>query len=388
MPTFRPDIKPIMLRWARERAGLRLEDVEETFSKYRLWEEGAVKPTFRQLESIAVKTRTPLGFFFLDEPPLDVLPIPDFRIMKEKSIHQPSVDLLDTVNLMLRRQGWLRDYLIDQGASPLSFVGSASVNDSHMAISDHIRSTLGIETDWANKRNSVGDPRKFLKEAAESAGITVVINGVVGNNTRRKLRPQEFRGFVLSDNYAPLMFVNGSDAKGAQVFTIAHELCHVWINEGGVTAADLVIKSDSTVEQFCNKVAAELTVPEQILRALWVENQRASSTFEHLAKHFKVSPIVVARRAWDMELVSRNDFFSFYEDYQGRLQDLDFQSKKTSTLGGDFFVNQGYRIGETFFSRVADAVKGGQLLYRDAYRLTGLKSGSFEEYANRLGYTL
>ena len=112
---FQPDIKPDLLEWARERAGLSPEAIEESFPKYQAWVSGASKPTMAQLEALAKKTGAPLGYLFLQSRPEEPLPIPDYRTMDEGAVGRPSADLLDTVYAMQRRQDWLRDYLEEQG---------------------------------------------------------------------------------------------------------------------------------------------------------------------------------------------------------------------------------------------------------------------------------
>ena len=386
MSSFRPNINPKLIRWARLRAGLKDHEFTGPLREYRKWEEGKACPTFRQLELFASRTRTPFGYFFLPEPPSEPLPIPDFRTMKGEDINDPSPDLRETIYTLFRRQEWLREFLIDQGAEELSFVGSVNIKSSPNQVAKTILNTLGFKSTEEPSDLRSGDFRKDLKEAAEKVGITVVINGVVGNNTHRKLDPQEFRGFVLCDNYAPMIFVNGSDAKTAQVFTLAHELCHIWLNQNGIPNIDLFGSSNSELEQFCNQVAAEITVPADWLKTLWPKRDE-DKPFEKLASFFQVSPIVVARRAYEIELIELRELYSFYNAYRHEYEAVAKDGEKAKS-GGDFYLNQSYRIGDRFFSFVANAVKSGQLLYREAYRLTGLKPNTFEQYADRLGFSL
>ena len=213
-----------------------------------------------------------------------------------------------------------------------------------------------------------------------------VINGVVGNNTRRVLNVEEFRGFALSDPYAPLVFVNGADAKSAQMFTLAHELAHTWLGaEGsGLSGFPGIFPDGGAVETFCDRAAAEFLVPEAELRTSWPDVHREESPFELLARQFKVSPIVVGRRAMDLRLVDRQIFFDFYELYlrQERKQ------KQTTATGGDFYNNQNTRVGKTFAIQVIRAAKEGRVGFKQAYDLTGLNGGTFQEYARRLGMEL
>ncbi len=226
---------------------------------------------------------------------------------------------------------------------------------------------LSLSNDWARQESSWTDALKTLREAAEGVGILVVINGVVGNNNRRKLDPSEFQGFVLADEYAPLIFINGADFKAAQMFTLAHELSHVWLGRGGVFNLEDMQPVNNDVELFCNGAAAEFLVPATELQGLWPEAQASDEPFQFLARHFKVSSIVAARRALDLQLMNRQEFFDFYRQYQ----DDERRQRRTSS-GGNFYATQGTRIGENFASAVIRAAKEGRLLYRDAYRLTGL----------------
>ena len=210
-----------VLRWAVDRSGLPPSTLRRKFPKIQDWESGESRPTLNQLESLAKATLTPLGFFFLPSPPEERLPIPHFRTLDGGTPSRPSPDLLFTVQTMQRRQAWMREFLIDQGQDRLPFVGSSRLNDSPHSVADLIRHTLGFDMGWAAEHPTWTDALRALRDAMEAVGILVVFNGITGNNTHRKLDPKEFRGFVLVDDFAPLVFVNGADSKAAQMFTLA-----------------------------------------------------------------------------------------------------------------------------------------------------------------------
>jgi Zn-dependent peptidase ImmA (M78 family) len=376
-------VKYDLITWARERSGLRTDALVKKFPKFREWERGEAQPTLRQLEALAKTTSTPLGYFFLTEPPEDRLPIPDFRTLPGAQPRRPSPNLLETIQTMQQRQGWMRDFLIEQGQEALEFVGSVELQHDPNDIAARIRAALSLPNDWARQESTWTEALRTLREATEGAGILVVINGIVGNNTRRKLDRNEFQGFVLADEYAPLIFINGADYKAAQMFTLAHELAHLWLGRGGVINFEEMQPVNNEVELFCNRAAAEFLVPGAELRTLWREAEEADEPFQFLARHFKVSPIVTARRALDLQLMSRQEFFDFYREYQE-----DERRVKRTSSGGDFYATQGTRIGERFANAVIRAVKEGRLLYRDAYRLTGLHGKTFDRYADYLGFRL
>ena len=380
----RVPVQPEMLRWALERAGYDVHDLAPRFPHLPEWERGEKLPTFKQLEAFARATHTPFGFLFLPEPPQEPLPIPDFRTLKGRPA-RPSPDLLDTIYAMQRRQDWLREERIEGEADPLELVGNARLNDDPAAVGQEMRRTVGLDDGWAAEVPSWQAAVSELRRRIEGLGIMAVINGIVGNNTHRKLDVEEFRGFALTDRYAPLLFVNGADAKSAQMFTMAHELAHVWLGaEGeGISGFEGLFPGDHRIEKFCDQAAAEFLVPARELRELWRDVRNAPDAFERAARHFKVSPIVAGRRAMDLRLVNRAAFFAFYEAYVNRER-----RQAQDSSGGDFYNNQNTRVGAVFATRVIRAAMGGRLTFKEAYDLTGLHGGAFQEYARRLGMAL
>lgn len=379
----RINIQPGFFSWACERVRLEPAGLYRRFKDLPDWESGEKKPTMKQLEAFANATHTPLGYFFLPEPPREKIPIPDLRTTRGQAIGHPSPALLDTIYAMQRRQMWSREELIECEAEPLDFVASARVTDDPQRVGLEIRRMVGIADGWAagvrTWRGAIGK----LRCSIEELGVMAVINGVVGNNTHRKLDVEEFRGFALSDELAPLVFVNGADAKSAQMFTLAHELAHIWLGESALTDVGLTSRPSQTIELWCDQVAAEFLVPAQELRVCWREVRHDESPFENIARRFKVSPIVAGRRAMDLYLVSREEFFSFYEEYIARER-----KKHSDSGGGDFYNNQNARVGERFAIQVILAAKEGRLSFKEAYDLTGLRGGAFQEYAHRLGVNL
>jgi Zn-dependent peptidase ImmA (M78 family) len=329
-----------ILNWARERSGLTVEYILEKFPKFLKWMSGEESPELKQLEKFAHKTYTPLGYLFLQEPPDETLPIPNFRTVKDKHILRPSPNLIETFHTMRRRQNWMHDYLIEEKETPLPFVGSVTVDTDIKFAAKSIRDTFGLTTDWAAHYSTWRDALAALRNLVDRAGILIARNGVVGNNNYRKLDVAEFRGFVLIDNMAPLIFINGADFEGAQMFTIAHELAHVWLGSGSIFNLAFLQPFDDNKEKFCNKVAAEFLVPENEIRKAWKEVENTKNPFGSLSKQFKVSTLVVARRALDLGFINLTRFLAFYGKYKEEQEDLQL-TKKSKKGGGDFYRNQG-----------------------------------------------
>lgn len=383
MPARFP-IRPEILRWACARSGYERADLAARFPRLEQWVSGESQPTLKQIDAFARATHTPLGFLYLPEPPQEPLPIPDFRTVKQRPA-RPSADLLDTIYAMQRRQDWLREERLEGEAEPLEFVGNAHLGDEPAAVGQEMRRALNLEEGWAGQVATWQEAVGELRRRIEGLGVPAVINGIVGNNTHRKLDVEEFRGFALADRHAPVVFVNGADAKSAQMFTLAHELAHVWLgSEGeGLSGFEGLWPGGGRVERFCDLAAAEFLVPAEQLRELWRGVRDAPDAFERVARHFKVSPIVTGRRALDLRLVSRDAFFDFYYAYT-----QDERKRAEAPGGGDFYNNQNTRVGEVFATRVIRAAMGGRLSFKEAYDLTDLRGGAFQQYAKRLGIPL
>ncbi|OHB77892.1 MAG: DNA-binding protein [Planctomycetes bacterium RBG_16_55_9] len=378
----RVNVSKKVLRWAVSRSGHELDDLEQKFPRIHQWADEESQPTLRQLELLAKATLTPLGFFFLAEPPEERLPIPHFRTIQNETPAKPSPDLLESVQIMQRRQAWVREFLTEQGQGRLPFVGSSRREEEPRLTVQRMLATLVLDVGWAAEERTWTDALHTMCQAIEDAGILVVVNGILGNNTHRKLDPNEFRGFVLVDDYAPLVFVNGADGKAAQMFTLAHELAHVFY--GSSAAFDLreMQPADDPIEQTCNRVAAEFLVPQDELREIWPSARQDSEPFQTIARRFKVSELVAARRALDINLINREAFLTFYRAYQSDER----RAAADRQPGGNFYDNQNLRIGQRFASAVIRAVKEGKLLYSEAYKLTGLYGSTFDHYAASLGF--
>ena len=380
----RVQIKRQLFQWAQERSRISEEELCAKFPKYPQWLTGGSGPTMKQLEKFAAQTYTPLGYFFLPEPPEERLPIPDFRTLTDRRVARPSPHLLDTIYAVQLRQEWMKGFLTDRGEPELAFIGSRTLQDQPEAVAADIRGVLGLEARWSRKLQTWEEALRALIQKIESVGVLVMINGVVENNTHRPLDVEEFRGFVLCDKHAPLIFINGTDAKAAQMFTLVHELAHLWLGQGGISDFKELLPSENAVEIFCNKVAAEFLVPAAEMMTAGVEVKSGPKPFERLARFFKVSPVVAARRALDLDLISRAQYFAFYKEYRAEAA----YRRAQVDGGGNFYLTLGSRLGRRFPAAVYGAAKEGRLQYRDAYQLTGLSGNSYDRFGKELGFTL
>ncbi len=378
---MRVAVNPVMLQWARERSRLPAETFYSRFPQLDRWEREESKPTLKQLEKYARATLTPIGYFFLPEPLIEKLPIPDFRTMANRALAQPSPNLLETVYLCQQRQAWYREYAQSHGLRPLQFVGSLNaqspVEESARAMSKALNFDLDARRDCRTWEEAL---RTFIAQA-EVVGVLVMNSGVVLNNNYRHLDPEEFRGFALADRLAPAVFINGSDSKAAQMFTLAHELAHLWIGESALSNAEASDMDGQAVERWCNRVAAELLAPLAIFRAEIRIGEPLNETMARLARRFKVSTLVVLRRLLDAGHLTRESFWQEYRAEVARLRALPRSS------GGNFYLSQAARVSKRFAKALVESTIEGQTLYRDAMQMLGIsKVETFNELGRSLNY--
>lgn len=366
------EVNPEILTWAITRAGHNLDNFLIENKQVDSWIKNEKNPTVKQIEAFAKKVHLPFGYVFLENPPVETLPIPFFRSNNDGTTDTVSINVYDTILLIQQRQDWLRDYLSENNFEPLSFVGKYRDSQNVFEIVRDIRSVLNLREDWAHSCKNWEEALNHLVSVIEDRGIITVFNGVVANNTHRPIEVDECRGFVLVDEIAPFMFVNNADGKAAQMFTIVHELAHIWTGRSAGFDFRKLLPADDPIEKLCDQIAAEFLVPENAFNRAWAAN----SSIRALSRLFKVSEIVIARRALDTGKISKTQFFEFYEEYKNR----EFEKKELQTSGGDFYATARKRISLTFASHVNQAVKSGQLLYRDAYKLTSLKGDTYEKF--------
>lgn len=374
-----------VLRWAARRARLHDDDLATRFRKWPLWLSGKAQPTLKQLEDFARLTHTAIGYFFLPEPPALALPVPDFRTLRDEALAEPSSDLLDTLYLCQQRQDWYHDHARMHGLPALPFVGSAGVQEAPKAVAQRLRETLGMSAEARRQLPTWTDALRQLIGQAEDAGMMVMVSSVVGSNSHRKLDVGEFRGFALADSMAPLIFLNGADSKAAQMFTLAHELAHVWLGATGVSDTQAGQVPEQQTERWCNQVAAELLMPLGELRAAHQPNAPIPEEIQRLAREFKVSTLVALRRLFDAGYINRTVLWQHYREEQERLRTL----KERGSPGGDFYRSLGARTSKRFARAIVSSTLEGLTSFPEAFRMLGMrKTATFYEAARELGVTV
>jgi len=379
----RVEVKADLVRWAVERTGRGIQAFAPRFPHLEGWLRGESLPTLGQLEAFAKATYTPVGYLFLPEPPVEHIPIPDFRTMAGKRYPRPTPDLLDTIYICQQRQDWYRGFAQSIGEIPLAFVGSVRTSENIAEVSTKIRRALGFDVSARSAMPSWTDALRHFIGQADAAGVMVMCSGVVMNNNRRKLDPEEFRGFAIADTLAPVVFINGADTKAAQMFTLAHELAHIWLGESAVSDAQADRVSNHETERWCNKVAAEVLVPLDDLRSVYDPRNDIQSEVRRLARWFKVSTLVVLRRIHDVGGLTSDQLWKEFERERARLISIDKGS------GGNFYLTQAARVSKRFARALIASTWEGRSSFTEAFRLLGVKKmETFRGFEDSLGMAM
>lgn len=320
-----------------------------------------------QADKLTKMAGIPFGFLYLKEPPADdffVKPtLPDFRTVQDSD--DLTDNFYDTLKHIQHLQEWYKDYLQEQETLPerLPFIGKFNIRHNPKEIAQDIAGTIGFNNEQRKKLNK-DTYFNYISELLEKIGILVFKNGIVGNNTHRPLNVREFRGFAIADTQVPVIFINGKDAKSAQLFSLLHETAHLWLGETGISNAEPV-NIDNRVEKICNQVAAEFLVPLDEFLNLWNDKKELQENLNLLTNEFKVSQYVIAIRAKQQGLISQEEW--------NKISQKARQPEKNKT-GGNFNASVPIRNSRTVTNAIVRSAMSKDIPFRDAAQLLQIKN--------------
>lgn len=364
--TDRININKENLTWAIKRAGFSIDEFTEKNPSVKAWIDGTKEPTIRQLEKFAHQVSVPFGYLFLNSLPQETMPIAFFRT--KKHVHHFNLNVYDIIMMLQRRQDWVSEQKKEEGVDKLEFIGKFAVKSKLEDVVGYIRTFLDYAADWAFDKRDQATAVRDLTKALEDIGCFISFLTQVGNQSTRKIKVSDCRGFVLADEYAPFIFVNNSDSPTAQMFTLIHEFTHLLLGQSVGDGGEL--GEENETERFCDRVAGHVLVDSEALREQWVE---LKGNYTRLGKKFRVSPLVIAYRAKELQLISSEQYGAFYQSYTSHPI-----VPVVRGGGGNVYSTAIKRIGYSFLIYVRNAVKSNRLLYSDAYSLTGYKGNTFE----------
>lgn len=368
MPAVNVKISPEIITWAlsqtsKEKLG------EKLMNNITKWLNGTKTPTFNQIEDFSRKANIPLGYFFLQTPPVEKLDLLEYRTIDSIQLANPSRNLIDTVHEMENIQDWMKAYRQDLGFDRLSVVGCMSGVKDVNRIVDRIRHDLDISKTWFETTKDSRDAFGYIRKQLEECGVVVMMSGIAGKNTHRALDINEFRAFTMVDDWAPLIFINAADSNGAKLFSLLHELTHIWLGKSDLFNDRQGRSKDvSDIEIICNAVAGELLVPKDVFLENW--NERKTDIYiriAELARTFRCGEIVIARKAMDCKKIDRK---IYDQVVQTAIENYNQVKKNKDASGGNYYNTIGSRLDGCFVRALCESINMGRTTYTEAYHLT------------------
>ena len=386
MPTVNVNIQPAIISWAlsqtsEEKLGTKLVD------NIKHWLDGTKSPTFNQIEDFSKKSHIPLGYFFLQTPPIEQISLLEYRTLDSIQLTNPSRNLIDTIHDMEAVQEWMVNYRKEWNYDTISIVGSLKGITDISVIADTIRKDLGLNIEWYKDCGNPSEAFNKVRGLLEECGIVVMMNDIVGKNTHRALDVKEFRAFAMVNEWAPLIFINGADSAGVRLFSLFHELVHLWIGENDLyNDTKYSANGIKPIEVTCNAVAGALMVPKTVFLEKWNNNTNDDihEKIKELARMFRCSSSVIARRALDNKKIDQNVYNMVIAD----AIEAYIQTKQEKSSGGDYYRVARSKLDGVFVRALCESVNSGRTSFTEAYRLTNTTSKTFSEVASGLGGVL
>lgn len=383
MPAVNVNIQPAVINWAlsqtkEEQLGTKLME------NIKRWLDGSKTPTFNQIEDFSRKANIPLGYFFLQTPPVEEIKLLEYRTVDSIELANPSRNLIDTIHEMENVQEWMKDYRQDADFDTLAIVGSLKGKTDAKVMANQIRYDLEMPLDWYKNKGTISEAFNYVRGLLEYSGVLVMLSGIVGKNTHRALSIDEFRAFAMVDDWAPLIFINSADSEGAKLFSLFHEVAHIWIGENDLYNDRRNCKNVKDIEILCNAVASELMVPHDAFLEVWKNNTTAdlNQKINEIAKIFKCGATVIARKALDNKKINQEMYDEIVEE---AIEAYRIMKENKESRGGNYYNTMGSRLDSCFVKALCCSIQSGRTSYSEAYRLTNTSSKTFSEIAGRLG---
>lgn len=375
-------VKKDIYKWAIQESQRDFEEIEDKFPRIEDWISGEAEPTFRQLENLAKFLRVALGYMFLDTPPETSVIESEFRTIDNK-ISNISKNLQDTLFNMGRKQTWISEYRQDNGWDKVIPEEFENLNLKNKELfSEKAKEFIELDEFWYKEFTNTREAYNYLRSKLEEKEILVMQNGIVAANTHRSLDINEFRGFMLYDKVAPLIFINSKDSQAGKIFTLIHESIHILIEEEGIFIEE-DLQSKNTHERAINEVTAEFLMPKAHILKEWNESEQAISQIEKLSRMFHVSKFALTIRLKEFNLVTQDTINEVKTMMQEDLENR----REAAPSGGNYHATYKSRYSESFVNTVIEGAESGDISYTYAFNLLDAKAKKYDQLKEELiGY--
>ncbi|MFD1420128.1 ImmA/IrrE family metallo-endopeptidase [Lactiplantibacillus songbeiensis] len=334
-------------------------------------------PTFKQIQNFSRDTHIPFNYFFKDKLPEEKNEFVKFRTINNDTV-QPSRRLIDTIYAMETRQEWMKEYLLDQNKT-ISFQFSKVFSDTMdpVAVSKDVLELLNL-SDTLGIAMSDDDFFNVIRTKISSLGIMVMQNGIVGTNTQRPLDVEEFRAFVLIDSVIPLIFVNSRDSKKAKIFSLIHELIHVFLGNNEVL--NVSPEDDIANERWINQVTINVLIPANKIDKLISKKVSPENNVKLLSRRFHTSLVATAIRMKELHIWGDN-IVDWSKKEQSKYLQLKFEKKSS---GGDFYNTAVSRIDRYFANAIINTESSGSMAIVQAASMLGVTLKTYDTTVDKI----
>lgn len=388
MATVRIKVSPKILHWVQENTDVVLNS--EWNDRINKWLREESNPTLNQIKGLSKKTQIPFGYFFLDDIPKENLPLLKFRTIDNIDIEKPSRNLIDTIHDMEIKQSWLSEYREKNGYPTSSFSHGYNLFDrsdhkTDELITRDIMHVLNLELGWNTGLKNRG-AFNLLRDKLDQVGVIVMYSGIVGNNTHRPLSQIEFRAFALDDKFAPLIFINSNDSYNAMLFSLVHELTHIWYGTSELYNDDFQKNAKALnpkTEQDINHISESIIFPKSLFINEW-KKQSDGTTIEQIkdvATYFNASPLSSGIRALRLGLIKQTDVDQLKIELSKEHQN----KKKGQKGGGDYYTTKAAQTDSAFAREIERGVSAGDIAFNKAFELLGVRNGpAFDKLLSKI----
>ncbi len=390
------NINSALLKWARETTATSPEEIARVLNlkdsktqtateRYFDIENGDSPISWSRLKKIAHYYQKPITTFFMRKTPTEKDLLADFRTLGDHPVEADNwVKTLTT--RFQAKQSELRDLLLDDNQPPLEWIGSFGVEAESDTIVDFLRGLLEFNFEQQKALNGTNALFAILREKTEKAGVFVQVATDLGS-WHTKIEPELFRGFVLADEFAPMVVINGNDAKAARSFTLLHELVHLLFGQTAISNSNPFAESENErdIEQKCNRVAADFLLPAQEVVALWDRriDDDLARTVEIISITTKVSRAFSARRLFELGIISEDSWWDLYNQYSREWAALK-KVQKEQEGGPSYYTTTKHKIGDHTLRTVFSALDSGDVSDTRATRILGVNAHSFSKLREQL----
>lgn len=382
-------VKNSILKWVLSSTDGTLPD--KWVNRIESWLAGKKMPTIIQLQNLSKASHIDFGNFFLDNPPKNTLPLINYRTINNSKVINPTQDLIDVINQMEFKADWLAEYNRIEGLDKIPFVGQGREEKNKALTTEEkaekILAYFDLKLGW---NLNTSDAFKLLRGRLELARITVIKGSYVGSQTRRGLNIEEFRAFVLVNYYAPLIFINTHDSQNAKLFSLVHEMVHIWMGDSELFNNNFNKSPEylkPTSEQEVNKIVEQILFPRTILLKLWKDMPGQDSEAKQvyfIARKFHASPLATAIAARNYKLIKQETINLVKKETAHNIE-LKKKRQKEEPGGPSYYENFLSNLDHNFARAVINSTKDGTTSYTDAFDLLGVSGNKgFNEVKDRL----